>query len=139
MKLFLFSLVLFFVLPGSLISQTKEELDSLIIKMNTKMYLEYTPSDSSAGTFKIIESITDSTKTIRFKLDTKPAMGSILEINNPFEASFIYKAFLYNYKKKKYIETTVFPVRSKIGVHEMWPYPVDHVLIKKFKFVEEKE
>ncbi|HWY10370.1 MAG TPA: hypothetical protein VN026_03540 [Bacteroidia bacterium] len=106
--------------------------------MNSKVYLEYISSDSTAGKFRIVESINDSTRTIRLKLDTKPAMGSVLEINNPFDDDFIYKAFLYNFKKKKYIEATVFPVKEKMVAREMWPYPIEYILIKKFQFKEEK-
>jgi hypothetical protein len=131
-------LILFFIFSFNLIPQNKDVLDSFIVKMNSKVYLEYISSDSTAGKFRIVESINDSTRTIRLKLDTKPAMGSVLEINNPFDDDFIYKAFLYNFKKKKYIEATVFPVKEKMVAREMWPYPIEYILIKKFQFKEEK-
>lgn len=139
-SLFLFTFC--FVLSLSSISQDNEALDSIVVQSNTQIYLEHIPSDTSAGYFKWIEDVSDSakiTKAIRIKFGTKPAMGSVLEIFNPYDVPFVYKAFLYNFKKKKYLESKVYPVQPKMGVREMWPFPIESILLKQFKLEVEKE
>lgn len=136
-----FLIVLCIVFSFSLFSQDTEAIDSLIVKSNTQIYLEHIPSDTSAGFFKLIEDVSDSAKikkAIRIKFGTKPAMGSVLEIFNPYDVPFVYKAFLYNFKKKKYIVSNVYPVQPKMGVREMWPFPIESILIKQFKLEVEK-
>jgi hypothetical protein len=131
-----------FVLSSSSIAQDNEALDSIIVQSNTQIYLEHVPSDTSAGTFKLIEDLSDSAKlknVIRIKFGTKPAMGSVLEIFNPYEVPFVYKAFMYNFKKKKYLEASVYPVQPKMGVREMWPFPIESILIKQFELEVEVE
>src|SRR6202008_5031368 len=84
---FIFSLTFFF----SSFSQDNGALDSVIIKMNTQIYLEHVPNDTSAGYFKLVEDVSDSAKlknVVRIKFGTKPAMGSVLEIFNPYEIPF---------------------------------------------------
>jgi hypothetical protein len=137
--------VLFFIfcwiLSFSMFSQNNEGTDSVIVKMNTQIYLEYVPNDTSSGYFRIIEDLSDSAKikkALRVKFGTKPAMGSVLEIFNPYDVPFVYKAFLYNFKKKKYLEANVYPVQPKMGVREMWPMPIENILIKQFKLEAEK-
>ena len=136
--------VLFFIfcwaLSFCMFSQNNEGTDSVIVKMNTQIYLEYVPNDTSADYFRIIEDLSDSAKikkALRVKFGTKPAMGSVLEIFNPYEVPFVYKAFLYNFKKKKYLEANVYPVQPKMGVREMWPMPIESILIKQFKLEKE--
>lgn len=133
--------VLCIVFSFSSFSQDTEAVDSVIVKSNTQIYLEHIPNDTSSGYFKLIEDVSDSAKlkkALRIKFGTKPAMGSVLEIFNPYDVPFVYKAFLYNFKKKKYIESNVYPVQPKMGVREMWPFPIESILIKQFKLEAEK-
>ena len=131
--------ILFFILSLDLISQNNESPDSLRVKANTQIYLAHIPCDTTAGSFKIMDSISDTDKAIRIKFGTKPAMGSVLEIFNPYEFPFVYTAFVYNFKKKKYINAGVHPVQPKMGVRETWPFPTEYILIKEFKLEVEKE
>jgi hypothetical protein len=128
------------VFPLKLFSQDNGGTDSIVIKMNTQIYLEHIPNDTSAGYFKLVEDLSDSAKlkkVLRVKFGTKPAMGSVLEIFNPYEVPFVYTAYLYNFKKKKYLEANVYPVQPRMGVREMWPFPIESILIKKFKLEKE--
>ena len=118
------------------IAQTNEAADSVIVKANTQIFLEHIPNDSTGGFFIMRDSISGTSKALRIKLTTKPAMGSVLEIFNPYESPITYKAFLYNFKKKKYLEANVYPVQPKMGVREEWPFPIESILIKEFKFTE---
>lgn len=137
MRSFLF--VLSIIFSFSSFSQNDEAIDSLKVKSNTQVYLVHMPNDSTDGYFKlIIES--DSVKlpkALRIKVTTKPAMGSVLEIFNPYEAPFTYKAFIYNFKKKRYEAVGVYPVQPKMGVRELWDFPIEHILIKQFKLEKE--
>lgn len=132
--------LLFIICTWSLnsIAQNPIPTDSLIVKLNSNIYLEHVPNDSTDGYFKLIDSISKSAKAIRIKLTTKAAMGSVLEIFNPYETPFTYKAFLFNFKKKKYLEANVYPVQPKMGVREAWPFPIEHILLKQFKLEAEK-
>lgn len=103
--------------------------DTVLIKLDAKLFLVYTTDEQ----FKLIGQIKDSLMTVRLKLTYNNSMGTILEINNPFNKVLTYKAFLYNYKKKKYIETNVYPVREAMGSYEMWPYKLDQILLTDFK------
>lgn len=133
MRFFLFA---FFLISLPSLSQTNEAADSVIIKANNQIFLEHIPNDSIGGYFVMRDSVSGTTKALRIKLTTKPAMGSVLEIFNPHESPFTYKAFLYNFKKKKYLEANVYPVQPKMGVREEWPFPIESILIKEFKFTE---
>lgn len=130
--------VLCFIFSLSSFSQDIEAIDSLIVKPNGQVYLEHVPNDTTDGYFKLRDSVIAPTKGLRIKLTSKPAMGSVLEIFNPYEVSFTYKAFIYNFKKKKYVEAAVYPVQPKMGVREMWDFPIEHILIKQFKLEVEK-
>lgn len=119
-------------------AQDSKGVDSTILKANTQFFLEHFANDSTNGYFIKHDSINGSTIAIRVKLTTKPVMGSVLEIFNPYESPFTYKAFIYNFKKKKYLEVSVYPVQPKMGVREMWPFPIENILIKQFKLEGEK-
>lgn len=118
-------------------SQSPEATDSVVIKMNTQIFLEHIPNDSTGGFFVLHDSISGSTKAIRVKFTTKPAMGSVLEVFNPYDLPFIYKVNLYNFKKKKYLEANVYPVQPKMGTRELWDFPIESILIKRFKFADQ--
>lgn len=133
------ALIFFFISSLCSISQNKSELDSIRVKSNTQIYLVHIPCDTTAGSFKIMDRIGDTEKAIRIKFGTKPAMGSVLEIFNPYDFPFVYKAFVYNFKKKKYIDAGVHPVQPKMGTRETWPFPTEFILIKEFKLDEQKE
>ena len=110
------SLLLFtccFILSFRSIAQN-DAVDSLVVKSNTQIYLEHVPNDTTDGYFRSRDSIIP-TKALRIKLTSKPAMGSVLEIFNPYEVPFTYKAFIYNFKKKKFVEAAVYPVQPKMG------------------------
>lgn len=115
-------------------AQNNEAADSIVLKINTQKFLEHIPNDTTEGYFKLNDSIAGSTKAVRIKLTGKSAMGSVLEIFNPYDRPFIYKAYLYNFKKKKYIEANVYPVQPKMGTREMWDFPIENILINQFKF-----
>lgn len=118
-------------------AQDNEAVDSVIIKLNTQFYLEHIPNDTTDGYFKLHDSVSSSAKSIRIKLTGKSAMGSVLELFNSYDVPFTYKAYLYNFKKKKYVEANVFPVQPKMGTREMWDFPIENILIKQFKFNKE--
>lgn len=134
MRSFLFVLCIIFSLSS--FSQD-EAIDSLIVRSNTQIYLEHVPNDTTDGYFRSRDSIVAPTKALRIKVTTKPAMGSVLEIFNPYEVPFTYKAFIYNFKKKRYVAVGVYPVQPKMGVRELWDFPIEHILIKQFKLEKE--
>ncbi len=134
-----YSLFIFFFILSLFSFSQNDSPDSIVVKANTQIYLVHLPCDTTAGTFKIMDSIDEGAKAIRIKFGTKPAMGSVLEIFNPYEFPFAYKAFVYNFKKKKYIDAGVHPVQPKMGTRETWPFPTEYILIKEFKLEIERE
>lgn len=130
-------LIICFSISFHALAQDNDAVDSLIVKLNSRIFLEHIPNDTTDGYFKLHDSINGSTKAVRVKLTGKSAMGSVLEIFNPYETPFTYKAYLYNFKKKKYEEANVFPVQPRMGTRDMWPFPMEYILIKKFKFEKE--
>jgi hypothetical protein len=134
MKSFIFLLL---IIPFRTFSQDDQAVDSVVIKLNTQFYLEHIPNDSTDGYFKLHDSISGSIIAVRVKLTGKSAMGSVLEVFNPYPTAFSYKAYLYNFKKKKYVEANVYPVQPKMGTREMWDFPIEKVLIKAFKIEKE--
>ncbi|MBP7810444.1 MAG: hypothetical protein KA163_14215 [Bacteroidia bacterium] len=135
---FLITLLFCVIFSSVSFSQETEAIDSLIVKPNVQAYLEHVPNDTTDGYFKFRDSVVAPIKGLRIKLTSKPAMGSVLEIFNPYEVPFTYKAFIYNFKKKKYVEAAVYPVQPKMGVREMWDFPIEQILIKQFKLEVEK-
>jgi hypothetical protein len=129
--------VIWFLISFTSLAQNNEAVDSVVVNVNTKVYLEHIPNDTTDGYFKLHDSIGGATKAIRVKLTGKSAMGSVLELFNPYETPFTYKVYLYNFKKKKYIEANVYPVQPRMGTREMWDFPIEKVLIKQFKLEKE--
>lgn len=132
-------LILFVVFSTPSFAQDTESIDSLIVKSNTQIYLEHIPNDTTDGYFKLRDSIVAPAKALRVKVTAKPAMGSVLEIFNPYDVPFTYKACIYNFKKKKYESVSVYPVQPKMGVREMWDFPIESILIKQFKLEVKSE
>lgn len=95
--------------------QSQLKLDSLIIKRNDNRFFEAEYDLTNTLKFKEVSTISDSSKTVSINLTFNSGSGTMLKIYNPFSEQLTYKAELYSYKKKDYIETSTVPVFSKIS------------------------
>jgi hypothetical protein len=125
-------------------AQTNEKTDSryvdtLQINVKDKRFFEAERNTDNTLRFKEVREITDSSKTLTIELTYSNGAGAMLKILNPFSEQLVYKAELYSYKKKDYLETSTIPVYPKLSSFETWPYKIDQIRLTGFKLVKEKE
>lgn len=111
-------------------------IDTLIINKNDKRFFVAEHDLNNNLRFKEVLNISDSTKTLSVQLTVNDAMGSILKISNPFSDQLVYKAEMYSYKKKDFIETSTIPVYPKLVSFETWPYKIDILRLTTFKIIK---
>jgi hypothetical protein len=119
--------------------KSEHKMDTLIINRNDDRYFEAEYNLDSTLKFKEVSTILDSSKTISIKLTFNEGAGAMLYIHNPFSEQLVYKAELYSYKKKDYLETSTVPVFAKLSSFETWPYKIDQIQLTGFRLTKERE
>jgi hypothetical protein len=114
-------------------SNLTPKIDTILVNRNDKRYFEAEYDSKNILKFKEVSGILDSAKTLSIELTFGDAMGTMLKIFNPFSEKLVYKAELYSYKKKDYLETSTVPVFPKISSFETWPYKIDQIRLTGFK------
>jgi hypothetical protein len=114
----------------------KFNLDTLLINKNDSRFFEAAYDSKNIIRLREVLNITDSSKTISIQCTFSNGSGTILKIFNPFAEQLVYKAELYSYKKKDYLETSTVPVFPKIISYETWPYKIDQIRLSGFKLVK---
>lgn len=107
--------------------------DTLLIKRGDKLLFEASLNEAQNLVFTQVLTITDSAKTVRIELDFSDGLGAMLKIFNPFKQQLVYKAELYNYKKREFVETSTIPVYPGISSFETWPYKIEIIQLSGFK------
>jgi hypothetical protein len=118
--------------PGNLAAN----IDTIQITRGDKRFFEAEYDLQNVLRFKEVSIILDSAKTLTIEVTFSDAMGTMLKIFNPFSAQLIYKAELYSYKKKSYLETSTVPVYPKLTSFETWPYKIDKLQLTAFKLTK---
>lgn len=73
----------------------------------------------------------DRTLVFEFKQVTegREHKQMVLQVTNPFNKDLQYNAQLYLYKHKKWVQSSVAPVRSKNTTFELWPDLISSITI----------
>lgn len=109
---------------------------SIKLFMGDKIYVEANLAGNSVQDFKIVRSITDSSKTITIEFKYENFGGqksSLLTISNPFDIQLEYKAKIKPMSGNRFAATTTVPVLPKIYSMEMWPNKLDSIILSDFK------
>lgn len=112
-------------------------MDTLIINRNDNRFFEAEYDLTSTLKFKEVSTILDSSKTVSIGLTFNEGSGAMLKIYNPFSDKLVYKAELYSYKKKDYLETSTVPIFSKLSSFEIWPYKIDRIRLTGFMLTKQ--
>lgn len=101
-----------------------------------KIFVETNLDNNTLSDFKIVNAISDSSKTIVIEFTYEKLGGqksSVLKVSNPFDKILKYKAKMQLTGKKSYFETSVVPVHPKIYSMETWPYKIESIVLTDFK------
>ena len=112
--------------------------DTVIISLGQMIYLEGEIVNDDYLKLKVVNSISDSSKTIRLEFRNNGGLGNVLTVNNPFSKTLTYKAALYSKKKNIYIVTDVLPVmpNMKGGAMEMWGGKIEKIRLNSFQLTK---
>ena len=119
------------------VEKSELRMDTLIINRNDNRFFEAEYDLTSTLKFKEVSTILDSSKTVSIGLTFNEGSGAMLKIYNPFSDKLVYKAELYSYKKKDYLETSTVPIFSKLSSFEIWPYKIDRIRLTGFMLTKQ--
>ena len=125
--LFIFSMLL-----SSIFCNGQTNADTLYINLNDKLFFEASMDSSNHLKLKKADTNDNSANTISISLTFSQGAGAFLKIQNPFSKALVYKAELYSFKKKDYLETSTIPVSPKLSSFETWPYRIDKMRLTGF-------
>jgi hypothetical protein len=114
--------------------------DQIVLLPDAKIFVEAKLNENKTFTFKIVNEIKDSLKTIVISFGEKDFGGhnsTILNISNPFDADLFYKAYISR-KVGTFKETDVAPIFSHISSMEMWPYKIQCIKLSEFNLILSK-
>ena len=117
---------------GQSTSSDETKQDTLFINLNDKLLFEASFDSNNNLVFKMVGAIVNDSTTVSIELTYNGAAGSMLKVKNPFSKPMHYKAELFSYKKKDYVETSTIPVYPKISAFETWPYKIDKIRLTGF-------
>jgi len=129
---------IFCLLNGEAQSTDNKEttIDTLLFTKKSSRYFEAEYDTINKLSFKEVRKMSDRSKTISIKLSFTDGAGTMLEIFNPFPRQLIYKAELYSYSKKDFVETSTIPVEAKLLSFENWPYKIDRLRLSGFMLIK---
>ena len=113
--------------------------DQIVLLMDAKIFVEAKQNENKTFTFKLVNEVKDSLKTIVITFGEKDFGGhnsTILNISNPFDANLLYKAYISRKVNGAFKETDVVPVLSHINSMEMWPYKIQCLKLAEFSLQE---
>jgi hypothetical protein len=58
----------------------------------------------------------------------------MLKISNPFSSSLIYKASIFLFKQKRWVNTNVYPVMAGLSAYETWPDIITSIGLSSWTF-----
>jgi hypothetical protein len=113
--------------------------DSIIqIYPGEKILIE---ADIFKGRLRNLKTVTeiknvDKTLVFEFKQVTegREHKQMVLQVTNPFNKDLQYNSQLYLYKYKKWVNSSVAPVRAKKASFELWPDLISSVTISDMRF-----
>lgn len=112
--------------------------DILQIYTGEKVFIEIDYQNDKIRSMRVVKENLNPHKTVEIeltqKLDGKVHKNSILKLKNPFDKDLEYKAVMAIFGVKKWINTNVYPVKSKLSAYEMWPDPIITLVLKDWTF-----
>jgi hypothetical protein len=101
-----------------------------------KLFVEADIKNDTLVNLKVVPQITKKGKTLTLSF-SQVAKGKIheqmiLKIDNPFAKSLNYSALINLLKYKKWIKTTVIPVRAGIASYENWSDIISTIVLSGF-------
>ena len=117
---------------------TDKYIDTLLVNVNSKIYLENEAMGTVPLKLKMVNTISDSSKTLIIEFKDSRTMGSVLTVKNPFNKVLTYKAALFSPAQKDYKNTDVMPVRGQLVAVELWENGIKEVRLSNFKLAENK-
>ncbi len=82
--------------------------------------------------FRKVKKKGDPTTTVSIDVSFSEGMGTLLKIENPFDGDLTYKAELYSYKTKNYVETSTIPIMAKLFFRNLSAYKIDKMRLTGF-------
>ena len=131
---FIILLIVFSATALSLHAQddTVAPLDTLTINLKDRLFFEVEQGANNQLTFTKVDEIKNVDKTITIESVFTEGSGTMLKIFNPFKKQLVYKAELYSFKNKEFIETSTVPVYPGISSFETWPYRIERMRLTGF-------
>lgn len=131
--------ILFVCFSFACLGQSSEKyIDTLFVNVNNKLYLENEAMGIDPLKLKMVNTITDSAKTLIIEFKDSRTMGSVLTVKNPFNKVLTYKAAVLPPAQKDYKNTDVMPVRGKLVSVELWENGIKEVRLSNFQLAENK-
>ncbi|MFI5159345.1 MAG: hypothetical protein ACHQF4_10800 [Sphingobacteriales bacterium] len=100
------------------------------------LYIETDIVKDSLINLKAVPTIINKEKTITISFsqdyENKVHKQMILKVNNPFSKSLIYHAHINLMKTKKWINSSVLPVKPNLESFEIWPDIITTVVLSDF-------
>ncbi len=115
------------------VDSSKTKTDTILLNRNDNRYFEADYDSKNKISFREVNTVLDSARTIMIELSYNNETGTMLKISNPFSKHLIYKAELYAFRKDEYIETSTVPVFPRISSYETWPYKIDRIRLTSFR------
>lgn len=79
----------------------------------------------------------DRTLEISFvqNVENKVHSGMVLKVRNPFKRDLLYDATIHMMKSKKWVQTSIIPVKAGLFGIEMWPDVIVSIALDAWKFI----
>lgn len=109
---------------------------SIKLFMGDSILVEAKVGVNSLKDFKVVDKISDSSKTMVIRFTTEYFGGeksSLLKISNPFERTLNYKAKIKLFKREGFSETSIVPILPGIFSMEIWPDKLESIVLYDFK------
>lgn len=111
--------------------------DTLLVFYGETIYFETTMNNDKIISYKQVNHISDSSKTIEIKVEAgfNGKNSTMMTFRNPFERELNYKAQIKADKKNAVFEpTSVIPISPKIFSMELWGFKAEAIMLAGIKF-----
>lgn len=103
-----------------------------------KLYAEVEMADGVVKSITAVKEIKDPSKTLTISFtqttDGKVHQMMMLKIENPFAGTLVYKARMFLFKQKKWVDTDVYPVMPHLSGIETWQDIIISIALSDWKF-----
>ena len=105
-----------------------------------KVFIECEIAGDSIATMKVVESNVNPKKTIEINFtqnaEDRTNISTMLSVKNPFEKKLYYNAIMFTPISQTWKETSIIPIRPKLGSFETWPHAIITLVLEEWRFDE---